>query len=138
MKACNLCNLDFLKTDFEISRATSASLRKQTTSFRRHSSASQILCYFALLVKYLLKPKELEVISQYLQLIPVSLRQIPKTSRILSHTSCITYGYFFSLSGVYQRFANISPTTLLKFSSMLLLVLSLTTVTHFYMVFQNT
>ena len=34
--------------------------------------------------------------------------------------------------------ANISPRTLLKFSSMLLLVLSLTTVTHFYMVFQNT
>ena len=31
-----------------------------------------------------------------------------------------------------------SPRTLLKFSSMLLLVLSLTTVTHFYMVFQNT
>ena len=45
---------------------------------------------------------------------------------------------FFSLSGVYQRFANISPRTPLKFSSMLLLVLSLTTVTHFYMVFQNT
>ena len=42
------------------------------------------------------------------------------------------------VSGIYQRFANISPRTLLKFSSMLLLVLSLTTVTHFYMVFQNT
>ena len=42
------------------------------------------------------------------------------------------------ISGIYQRFANISPRTLLKFSSMLLLVLSLTTVTHFYMVFQNT
>ena len=38
-------------------------------------------------------------------------------------------------NNLYQRFANISPRTLLKFSSMLLLVLSLTTVTHFYMVF---
>ena len=31
--------------------------------------------------KYLLKPEELEVISRYLELIPVSLRQISKTSR---------------------------------------------------------
>ena len=38
-------------------------------------------------------------------------------------------------NNLYQRFANISPKTLLKFSYMLLLVLSLTTVTHFYMVF---
>ena len=43
-----------------------------------------------------------------------------------------------TISGIYQRFANISPRTLLRFSSLLLLVLSLTTVTHFYMVFQNT
>ena len=32
----------------------------------------------------------------------------------------------------------ISPRTLLKCTSMLLLVLSVTTVTHFYIVFQNT
>ena len=43
------------------------------------------------------------------------------------------------ISGIYQRFRNISPRTLLKFSSILLLVLSLqTTVTHFHMVFQKT
>ena len=36
------------------------------------------------------------------------------------------------ISGIYQRSANISPRTLLKFSSMLLLALSLTIVTHFY------
>ena len=33
-----------------------------------------------LLVKYSLKPKELEVISRYFELIPVSLSQIPETN----------------------------------------------------------
>ena len=37
-----------------------------------------------------------------------------------------------------SKIRNISSRTLLKFSSMLLLALSLTIVTHFYMVFQNT
>ena len=33
LKACNLCNLDLLKTDFEISRLTSEVTRKFTTFF---------------------------------------------------------------------------------------------------------
>ena len=50
---------------------------------------------------------------------------------------CIEAIYY--LRNVSKIHKNISPRTLLKFSFMLLLVLSLrTTVTHFYMVLQNT
>ena len=55
-----------------------ASLRKQNASFR-HSLASQILCAPPQIS--VVAERTIEVNSRHLQLIPESLRQIPKTSR---------------------------------------------------------
>ena len=101
-----LCNLDFLKTDFEISRTTSGLTSEANCKFTTFFGVANPLILWAppqMFIEaektrsdFAISPTHFGVTTSNTQNKPTS-NKLTNTCRIFSRTSCITYGYFSHL-----------------------------------------